>query len=256
VDLTAVVMDELTARLRDAATAFEDFQSQPDGQGHLNRLLRQLTDTAVRTVPAAAAASVTMLRDEGLSAWTAAATDDAVAAFDLAQYAAGEGPCLDAARERHSVRAGLEKLRARWPAFAEAAERAGMRSCLAAPLLLGDGPLLGSLNLYGQAADGFSPLDEAMTALLASAASAVIVNVRRYLLTDERVEEISVALTSRAEIDQAKGVLMARHLIAAEKAFEMMVLQSQRSNTKLRDVAREVLNTVARHPRPPGEIDQ
>jgi GAF domain-containing protein len=235
-------MDDVTTRLRVAATTLEDFQSPPDGR--LDRLLDRLAETATRVAPAASAASVTVLQAEGLTAWTATATDETVAAIDLDQYTAGDGPCLTAARGRHPVRAGLEEARRRWPTFAESADRSGMRSYLSAPLMLGDGPLLGSLNLYGRAPDAFGPLDEALVTLLAAAASATIVQARRYLHTQERVEEITVALTSRAEIDQAKGVLMARHGITADKAFEMLVIRSQRTNTKLRDIARDLLKSL------------
>jgi GAF domain-containing protein len=239
-------MDEVTTRLRAAVATFEDFQSPPDGR--LDRFLDQLAGTTTRVIPAASAATVTVLRDGGLTAYTATATDEAAVAIDLEQYTAGDGPCLTAARGRRPVRTGAEEARERWPAFAESAARAGMRSFLSAPLLLDDGPLLGSLNLYGGAPEAFGVLDEVLVTLLASAASATIVQARRYLRTQERVDEITAALTSRAEIDQAKGVLMAQHAITAERAFQMLVLRSQHTNTKLRDVARDLLKSVTGAP--------
>ena len=246
-DMTArglVGMDDVTTRLLGAAAAFEDFQSLPDGEDHLERLLEHLVVAATRALPDASAASVTVLRDEGLPAWTAATTHKAVVAIDLEQYTSGAGPCLEAARERHPVRGVLAEARERWPAVAESAERIGMRAFLSAPLLLGDGPMLGSLNVYGQVEDGFGPVDEAMITFLSSAASAAITNARRYVRARRRADEIAVALTSRAEIDQAKGILMARHTIPAAEAFEMLVDRSQRSNVKLRDVARDLLRSV------------
>src|SRR5437588_6819517 len=103
-----VGMDDVTTRLLRAAAAFEDFQSLPDGEDHLDRLLEQLASAAVRTLPGAFAASVTVLRDEGLPAWTAAATHKSVAAIDLEQYTSDAGPCLEAARERYPVRGVVE----------------------------------------------------------------------------------------------------------------------------------------------------
>jgi GAF domain-containing protein len=174
------------------------------------------------------------------------ATDEWAVAVDRAQYAADDGPCLAAARGRRLVRAAVEEAGERWPAFAGPATRAGLRSVLSAPLLIDDGSLRGSLNLYGRAPGAFGPLDEALITLLTSAASAAIVQAHRYLRTKERVEEITAALTSRAEIDQAKGVLMAQQAVTAEKAFSILVLGSQRTNTKLRDVARDLLRSVTR----------
>jgi GAF domain-containing protein len=247
-DMTArglVGMDDVTTRLLAAAAVFEDFQSLPDDEAHLDQLLEQLAAAAIRALPEAFAASVTLLRDEGLPGWTAAATHRAVVAIDLEQYTSGAGPCLEAARERHPVRGMLADARKRWPQVAESADRIGVRAFLSAPLMLGDGPMLGSLNLYGREEHGFGPVDEAVITFLSSAASAAITNARRYVRARSRVDEIAVALTSRAEIDQAKGILMAWHTISAADAFEMLVDRSQRSNTKLRDVARELLRSVS-----------
>ena len=55
---------------------------------------------------------------------------------DARQYAAERGPCLDAARSHQPVRAVVAEHRERWPEFTEAAERAGARAYLAAPLVL------------------------------------------------------------------------------------------------------------------------
>lgn len=239
-------MDGVTARLQDVAVGLEDLRVLLDGEEQLTSLLDGLADMAVRAIPRAAAASVTMLRDEGLIAWTAAATDEAAVAIDTDQYSSGEGPCLEAARERHAVRSGVEEIRERWPVFADSADKAGMRSYLSVPLLLDDE--LGALNFYGRTADAFDLFDEALVMLFTAAVSAAVVNVRRCVRARERTEELAVALTSRAEIDQAKGVLMAQHAISAEQAFEMLVLRSQRSNTKLREVARALLRSATGSP--------
>ncbi len=44
-------------------------------------------------------------------------------------------------------------------------------------------------------------------------------------------------------IEQAKGILMARHGIGAEKGFAMLRDQSQRTGEKLVDVASAVVNS-------------
>jgi GAF domain-containing protein len=188
--------------------------------------------------------SVTVVTDEGNSAWTATATDAAVVAIDNDQYAAGQGPCLEAARTRRPVRVGVEDIRDRWPVFAKAATKAGMHSYLSAPLMLGDEPVLGALNIYGRAPDAFYPVDEALMGLFTAAASATIVNARRYTRARDLAENMRTALDSRAEIDQAKGVLMAMHSISAKEAFQLLARESQDTNTKLRDVARSLLDTV------------
>lgn len=238
-------MDDLTARLLPLVVAFEGFQPSPDGPDHQEHLLERLVDVATHALPDASAASVTVLQDEGLPARTAAATQRVVVAIDLEQYTSGGGPCLEAARERHPVRGRIEDARGRWPAFAESAAKSGVHSYLSAPLLLDDGPIRGSLNLYSGEPGGFEALDELLTTFMVSAASAVLVNLGRYGRARTRAEELTLALTSRAEIDQAKGILMAQHGVPADQAFAMLVERSQSSNTKLRDVAHELCASVS-----------
>lgn len=52
----------------------------------------------------------------------------------------------------------------------------------------------------------------------------------------------------RAPIEQAKGILMAVHQITADAAFDLLRAQSQRSNTRLRDLAASFVATQARQP--------
>jgi AmiR/NasT family two-component response regulator len=51
------------------------------------------------------------------------------------------------------------------------------------------------------------------------------------------------AFTRRAEIEQAKGLLMAAHKIEAGPAFEMLRRHSQRTNRKVADVARALVRS-------------
>jgi GAF domain-containing protein len=242
-------MNDMTARLQDAAATLEELQALLDEEERLDRVLVRLAETATRTIPAAVAVSVTVLVDDRRNAWTATATDDVVVEIDKVQYAAGHGPCLEAARTRRPVRVGVEEIRDRWPVFAEAADDAGLRSYLSVPLLLGDEPVLGALNIYGRAADAFEPVDEALISLFTAAASAAIVNAQRYTRARKLADELTTALTSRAEIEQAKGVLMARHTVSAGDAFQMLAHESQNTNTKLRDVARSLLDGTIHGPR-------
>jgi hypothetical protein len=56
--------------------------------------------------------------------------------------------------------------------------------------------------------------------------------------------DLRAALATRPVIDQAKGILMARHGCSAEEAFRMLAQASQRENRKVRDVARRVIANV------------
>jgi AmiR/NasT family two-component response regulator len=63
--------------------------------------------------------------------------------------------------------------------------------------------------------------------------------------TAEDLSHLRTAMMSRAYIEQAKGILMERHKIKEDDAFTMLTRASQRTNTKLRDVAQELVRTGA-----------
>ena len=50
-------------------------------------------------------------------------------------------------------------------------------------------------------------------------------------------------MTSRACLEQAKGILLERHKITDDEAFVILTHASQRTNTQLRDVAAELVRT-------------
>ena len=63
------------------------------------------------------------------------------------------------------------------------------------------------------------------------------------LKTREDLNHFRIAMMSRANIEQAKGILMERHKIKEDEAFSILIHASQRTNPKLRDVAAELVRT-------------
>lgn len=62
----------------------------------------------------------------------------------------------------------------------------------------------------------------------------------------EQVEGLRTAMESRAAIEQAKGILIATTGCDAETAFSLLVQESQHSNRKLREVARDLVASKVR----------
>lgn len=211
------------------------------GEEELARVLQHSVDQLTRAVPGADMASVTVLR--GDTGESVAASSRDVWEVDQDQYAAGEGPCLEAARSGQVVRTGVEQAMSRWPEFARSSRAAGVESYLAHPLFLGD-DFVGSLNLYSGQRHGFADFDVALLELYVTAACAAIANARRHTRARDVVGQLTQALDSRAAIDQATGIVMARSGMSAERAFAMLVRQSQNTNIKLRTIAAEL---VAEH---------
>jgi GAF domain-containing protein len=120
-------------------------------------------------------------------------------------------------------------------------------SYLACPLVIDD-QFAGSLNLYSEQGHGFGDFDEALLRLYVTAATAAIVSARRYAQVRALADNLARALDSRAVIDQAVGVLMARRGIGAGQAFDELVRESQNTNVKLREVAARLVGDF-----PPGD---
>ncbi len=129
-------------------------------------------------------------------------------------------------------------------ALAEAAPRHGVRSSLSAPLTLED-QTFGALNLYGGTEEAFREDDEHVAALVASYAAVVAANARAYWSARETAEHLARAMESRAEIEQAKGILMAQARVSADEAFDLLRRASQRENRRLRNIASEIVARVA-----------
>lgn len=225
------------AGLRNLTTAVEP----------LAEVLARLAATAAYAIPDADAVTITLLTDDG--PYTAASTDDQVVDIDRCQYLVGRGPSLQAAHGRQPVRSVADEDRTRWPEFSAAAAEAGVRTYLAVPLLLygdenGHDELVGSLNVYSRTATAFDPFDEKLMALFTTAAAHAVDNARRWRQSGDTITNLEKALTSRAEIDQAKGALMAIRGVGADQAFGELVRHSQHQNIKLQDIARRLLASL------------
>jgi GAF domain-containing protein len=234
-------MDEVTATLADLADVLV-------GEEDLGRALQRSVEMLVRALPGADLASVSVL--DGDAAETVASSSERVWAIDADQYAEGDGPCLEAARTGEVVRTGVEEAERRWPGFARSARTAGVESYLSCPLLI-DEKFAGSLNLYSEQPHGFADFDVALLRLYATAACAAIGNARRYVRARDVAGQLKLALDSRAVIDQAIGVLMARHRITAGQAFAELSRQSQDTNVKLRDIATRLVTGLSSPDREP-----
>lgn len=234
----------MVRRLDDVSSALSDLSGILAREEDLGPVLQRVVDQLTRAIPGASMASASVMR--GDTAQTVAASNDLVVAVDSDQYAAGDGPCLEAARTGQIVRVSVEEAGRRWAEFARSARGAGVESYLSCPLLI-DEKFAGSLNLYSEHPHGFGELDEAVLRLYVTGATAAIASARRYAQARQLAEQLGKALDSRAVIDQARGVLMAQRGLTAEQAFEELARQSQNTNTKLRDVAARVVRGT--HPR-------
>lgn len=207
-----------------------------------------LSDTLLRVahittdaMSSAEMAGISLLDDDG-GPTTAIFTDAKSPQVDAGQYTSGRGPCLDAWRLKEVVRIDdMDTAAVDYPEFARLAQDHGVASTLSLPLVVG-GEGIGALNLYARTPKGFSAEDEAIGVDLATAAAIVLANASAYWGAFNLGEQLGQAMASRAEIEQAKGILMAQSPgISADDAFEMLRRASQRENVKLRDIAKRLV---------------
>ncbi len=137
----------------------------------------------------------------------------------------------------------------RWPAFSAAARAQGIGSSLSMPLELA-GESVGGLNVYGLAPDAFSTQAELLAKGFALQASVVISNAQAYWAASELTRNLTIAMESRAVIEQAKGILIARHGLDDDEAFDRLRHQSQTENRKLRDIATDIVEQARNAARP------
>jgi GAF domain-containing protein len=237
------------AKLVSTAEAIEGLRDLFAAEESLNVAAGRVAKTALAAIPHADVISITVLSWPDVT--TAAHTDDLALDLDRAQYVSGRGPCLEAAQTRTSLRAIIGDEHERWPEFAEAAQRHDIRASLSVPLLItgqdSEQELVGSLNVYSRTPAAFDQFDVELMRLYSVAAGQAISNSNRWQKARETVTQLETALTSRSDIDMAKGALMAVHGCDPVEAFAKLTGESQKRNIKLRNVARELLDRMQRN---------
>ena len=154
---------------------------------------------------------------------------------DRAQYETGQGPCLDAIRDRHTVVIDDLETDERWPAYRKRVLELGVRSMLSLRLFV-TSDAMGALDMYSSRVKAFDRESELVGGVYAAQAS---VAVRSAL----SVAGLQTALQSRDVIGQAKGIVMVRRRTTADMAIETLKRLSQDRNQPLRDLAREIVES-------------
>jgi GAF domain-containing protein len=178
------------------------------------------------------------LYTRGSQAEIAATTDPVVADVYALQISSQNGPLVTALRDRTTILIRDTLTDDRWPEWAEKVAALGVRSVLDVPLATGDQArsTVGVLGLYSPTPDAFSEDDEAIAHILARHASVAVASARHE-------ETMAQAVDARKLVGQAMGILMERFDVDGDRAFAILKRYSQDTNTKLRDVAQQLIDT-------------
>ncbi len=207
-----------------------------EAHGDVEGTLRTITTTAVGAVPGSEECSISYVVGRR-TVETRAATAELPQRVDEMQNRIQEGPCLDAVWEQRTVRIDDMRSEERWPRFAaEAAELGGtQRAELPAVRRWGQPRRPQPLRLRAarlrRGVRGRRPGPRRPR--------------RRRLAGAQHESHLKQAVRSRDTIGQAKGILMERHKLTADQAFQVLARVSQQTNRKLADIAEELTQTGA-----------
>lgn len=195
--------------------------------------LERIVELAVEVVPGCEWAGIS-LRTPRSPATAAASTGPLVQRADELQEGLQQGPCYDSSVENETHIIADTRTDHRWPEWAARAADLGILSVLSVQLLGAEDELLGALNLYAGQTNAFSRNDLDEAHLFAAHAGGAIGISRE-------VSGLREALRSRHLIGVAQGMLIQRYDLSLDQAFKVLSRHSQESNTKLRDVAAQIV---------------
>jgi GAF domain-containing protein len=208
----------------------------------MERLLQAVADLSKTVMPGNPETSVLLLVKGHPT--TVVHTGKLAIDLDERQYERGHGPCLHAARTGKVTEIADTRTDLRWRDYTRRAAEQGNLSSLSVPLTIDeDEQVTGALNVYAREPDAFDEDTRAAAVRFGPYAAVAAGNMYAYQSARDMAENLRIALVSRAVIDQAKGILMERHELTADQAFQVLARTSMTTNRKLRDVAVHLVST-------------
>ena len=232
---------DLRAGIDDLAGLVADSRGLPE-------MLAEVSTFAVRAIPGADGAGVTLLRVDRLDNMVEALAASAsfVAEIDEIQYVTlKEGPCITAALQGRTVRSGSLGGEKMWPRFGPRVGRLGVHSALSLPLLL-SGRVIGAINVYAHGKDVFDEHAAELGELFARPAAVAVHNAQVLAHATTLTAQLQTALSTRPVIDQAIGLIRGRSGRSAEEAFAQLRAISQAEHRKLAEVAQQIIDEAVR----------
>jgi ANTAR domain len=209
--------------------------AEPSEPGSLNQLVAQAT----QQVQACSGAAAALWR--GGEPVALAATHPSLPELIEEQVRYGRGPNLDALTGDEAV-CCLDTLEdRRWPEYASAALRQGVRCSVSLGYRSGSAAV--SLSLFGARPRTLGPDSVAAAGRLIAFAGEAIGIASEYGEARRTAQQLRDAADSRAVVDQAKGILMHALGCSADEALQRMRQVSQAANVKVTDIATRVIES-------------
>lgn len=194
---------------------------------------------AARALLDADSAGLMLADADGQLRWAAAADGRARTAESLQERLA-LGPCLAAFEEARPVAVWDVAADDRWAPIRERLKAAGIGASLSVPVTLGGGPI-GVLDLYSLEPRLWDDSHIATAQAYAGVLSLLLSTAMTAAAASELASQLQHALTARIQIEQAKGVLMARHGVGERAAWERLRRTARSTRRPVSAVARDLL---------------
>jgi GAF domain-containing protein len=203
--------------------------------GDTSAVLDAIVKSAASEIPGAQHAGITVMTN-GERIETGASTGPHAAAVDRIQQRLREGPCLTAVTDHHPIFVDDIATTCRWPSYQrEVLAQTPIRAIMSFHMFTRH-LTMGALNVYSERPNAFDDEARELGVIFATHAALAWDTARRD-------DQFRSALASRDMIGQAKGMLMERFAIDAVAAFHLLRKLSQETNTPLRQVAQQVLDS-------------
>lgn len=208
------------------------------GDGGLSVLQRLCCDCAVALGAAVGLSLTTATGGGGI----VGATDAVARRMEEAQFAVGEGPCVEAVdngrpvMQPHLAETGVR----RWPGFAEQAVVAGVVAVFALPLQVG-AIKLGALGVYRGHVGPLTSSELADALAYADAGTLLALHLQVPSSSDHGAGRLAEALDDRAEVHQATGMISVQLRVGLPEALLRLRAHAYAHNRSVADVAAHVI---------------
>lgn len=132
-------------------------------------------------------------------------------------------------------------MRSSWPAFTKELQGLGFHSAQALPMRL-RAETIGALNLFRLEPGQLSPADLRVGQAMADVATVGLIQERAIAASEHLATQLQAALSSRVQLEQAKGVLAQRTGLGMDEAFQVMRAYARSHNRRLSDVAAQIID--------------
>jgi GAF domain-containing protein len=168
---------------------------------------------------------------------------EAIADLERVQENFQKGPCIDAVAAARPVTVpdiAAADVADTWPDYIKAAKASGIRAVAGIPMRA-DEVAIGAVNLYDSEPRAWTDDDLRAAAIFADIATGYLVHASAAQQQQRTADQLQQALNTRLVIEQAKGVLAAKHAISVDAAFGRLRRYARDHRQGLHEVARGVV---------------